>query len=84
MQMYIDGNIVHKTDNTPSVVQWYKISKSSSLETPKVLKVVGQTISLEYINDNTDIDCEVVTRQLESNKTICTMRYQIFQLILIE
>ena len=50
MQMYIDGNIVHKTaDNTPSVVQWYKISKSSSLETPKVLKVVGQTISLNIL-----------------------------------
>ena len=67
--VYRAGDVVHKTaDNTPSVVQWYKISKSSSLETPKVLKVVGQTISLEYINDNTDIDCEVVTRQLESNK----------------
>ena len=51
--VYRDGNIVHKTaDNTPSVVKWYKISQSSSLKTPKVLKVVANTISLEYIDNN--------------------------------
>ena len=66
--VYRDGNIVHKTaDNTPSVVKWYKISQSSSLKTPKVLKVVANTISLEYIDNNTSLDYEVVTRQLENN-----------------
>jgi tRNA A-37 threonylcarbamoyl transferase component Bud32 len=68
-KIYRDGDIVHKTaENTDSVAQWYKFARSSSLKTPNVLNVTAQTISLEFIDNNSRVDYDVVVRQLENNK----------------
>tara|TARA_B100001173_G_scaffold309137_1_gene320863 strand:+ start:669 stop:1664 length:996 start_codon:yes stop_codon:yes gene_type:complete len=66
--VFRSGNIVHKTaDNTLDAAKWYNISKSSILKTPEIYKVVGKTISMEYIIHNTDVDLDIVTNQLQSN-----------------
>ena len=62
------GNQVHKTaDNTPSAIKWYELARSSSLCIPKIYKVVGKTLSLEYIDHNTEIDFDILLNQLEEN-----------------
>ena len=62
------GDQVHKTaDNTEDVIKWFDLSKSSSLCTPKIHKVVGNTISMEYIDENCKIDYEILLNQLEEN-----------------
>ena len=66
--IYRAGDVVHKTsDNTLLAAKWYDISKSSLLKTPEIYKVVGQTLSMEYINHNSDIDFDIVVNQLENN-----------------
>ena len=67
--IYRDGDVVYKTaDNTETVAQWYTLAKSSSLNTPNVLDVTPQTITLEFIENNSKVDYNVVVRQLENNK----------------
>jgi capsule biosynthesis phosphatase len=62
------GDQVHKTaDNTENVIKWFEVSKSSSLCTPKIHMVVGETISMEYIKENCEIDYEILLNQLEKN-----------------
>ena len=66
--IYRAGDTVHKTaDNSLSVMKWFDISKSSNLKIPKIHKLVGKTISMEYINHNLNVDIDIVVRQLESN-----------------
>ncbi len=66
--IYRAGSEVHKTaDNSILAARWYNLSKSTLLKTPKIHKVVGETISMEYINHNTDVDFSIVVKQLESN-----------------
>ena len=66
------GDQVHKTaDNTEDVIKWFDLSKSSSLCTPKIHKVVGNTISMEYIDENCKIDYEILLNQLEENGRYC-------------
>ena len=66
--VYRSGNVVHKTaDNSLSAMKWFHISRSSNLKIPEIYKLVGQTISMEYIDSNSNIDIDIVVKQLESN-----------------
>ena len=59
--IYRAGDTVHKTaDNSLSVMKWFDISKSSNLKIPKIHKLVGKTISMEYINHNSNVDIDIV------------------------
>ena len=66
--IFREGNTVHKTaDNSLLAMMWFDISKSSNLKIPEIYKIVGQTISMEYIDNNSNVDIEIVLKQLESN-----------------
>ena len=50
--IFREGNTVHKTaDNSLLAMKWFDISKSSNLKIPEIYKIVGQTISMEYIDN---------------------------------
>ena len=50
--IYTDGEQVHKTDdNSHNVVEWYNAT-NNILNTPEIHRVVGNTVSMEYIEHN--------------------------------
>ena len=52
--IYTDGKLVHKTDtNALAVQQWFS-DVDSWLLTPKIERVVGDTITMEYIDHDED------------------------------
>lgn len=52
-EIFTDGKLVHKTDsNSHSVRNWYE--NTIGVKVPKVYRVVGDTISIEYIENDKD------------------------------
>jgi hypothetical protein len=52
--IYTDGALVHKTaDNAHAVVEWFD-SVRYNLKVPQVERVVGNTITMEYVDHNED------------------------------
>ena len=64
------GNVVNKTaDNSHKVIEWYDIA-SKIVNTPKIHKLIGNTITMEYIEPIGDVDVEKLCNTLENFKTI--------------
>jgi capsule biosynthesis phosphatase len=48
--IYTDGKLVHKTDpNAHDVNEWFNIAKRLYIKVPHVERVVGETMTMEYI-----------------------------------
>ena len=53
--IYTDGRVVHKTDDRAhEVVEWFNIVKNIDVSVPNVERVVGKTITMEYIDHEED------------------------------
>jgi len=49
--IYTDGKLVHKTDaRAHEVNEWFEIAKKAYVEVPRVERVVGETMTMEYID----------------------------------
>jgi hypothetical protein len=77
--IYTDGKLVHKTDKNSLIVhQWYMdVQKYPSIKTPKIERVVSETITMEYIKHDKDffvnnpfISLGLMQQTLESFKNI--------------
>ena len=53
--IYTDGRLVHKTDaRSHEVNEWFEVVKKTGASVPNVERVVGETMTMEYIDhDNT-------------------------------
>ena len=53
--IYTDGRLVHKTDaKSHEVNEWFEVVKKAGVSVPNVERVVGETMTMEYIeHDNT-------------------------------
>tara|TARA_R110000822_G_scaffold79457_2_gene189993 strand:- start:130 stop:1164 length:1035 start_codon:yes stop_codon:yes gene_type:complete len=75
--IYTDGKLVHKTDtNALAVQQWFS-DVDSCLLTPKIERVVGDTITMEYIDHDEDffinnfyVSLALIQESLDSMKRI--------------
>lgn len=54
--IYTDGSLVHKTDsNAHEVAKWFKtVCQNTVLNVPSIERVVGDTITMEYIEHSED------------------------------
>ena len=53
--IYTDGRVVHKTDDRAhEVVEWFNVVKNIDVSGPNVERVVGKTITMEYIDHEED------------------------------
>ena len=53
--IYTDGTSVHKTHkNAHEVVEWFNIVKKVNVKVPYVERVVGETITMEYVDNDKD------------------------------
>ena len=49
--IYTDGKLVHKTDsNAHEVNEWFNVAKHASVDVPNIERVVGETITMKYID----------------------------------
>ena len=53
--IYTDGRLVHKTDpKAHDVNEWFEVVKKAGVNVPNVERVVGETMTMDYIDhDNT-------------------------------
>ena len=53
--IYTDGKLVHKTDaRAHDVVEWFKVVSEHGVNVPKTQRVVGETITMEYVEHDED------------------------------
>ena len=53
--IYTDGKLVHKTDKRAhDVVEWFKVVKTIRVSVPQVERVVGETITMKYVEHDKD------------------------------
>jgi capsule biosynthesis phosphatase len=53
--IYTDGRLVHKTDKRAhDVVEWFNVAKKVDVIVPHVDRVVGETITMEYVEHDKD------------------------------
>lgn len=53
--IYTDGKVVHKQDpNAHATRDWFEIAKIANIKVPEVHRVVGETITMDYINHDED------------------------------
>lgn len=77
-EIYTDGTVVHKQDKSAHATrEWFKTASSAQIKTPKIHRVVGDTITMDYINHNEKffennfyIALGIIQTQLEIMKTI--------------
>jgi capsule biosynthesis phosphatase len=54
-ELYTDGKFVHKTHkNAHEVVEWFDVVRQANVSVPNVERVVGETITMEYIDNDRD------------------------------
>jgi capsule biosynthesis phosphatase len=53
--IYTDGKLVHKTDKRAhDVVEWFKVVRYKHVSVPRVERVVGETITMKYVEHDKD------------------------------
>ena len=53
--IYTDGTLVHKTDTRAhDVVEWFNVVKNVGVDVPNIERVVGETITMEYVEHDED------------------------------
>lgn len=63
--IYTDGRLVHKTDaRAHEVNEWFDVAKTLSIDVPKVERVVGETMTMEYIKHDKDFFSDFPHRAL--------------------
>ena len=77
-EIYTDGKVVHKQDaNAHSTREWFTVTQAVGIKTPNIRRVVGDTITMDYIShdekffeNNFYIALGIIQTQLEIMKTI--------------
>jgi len=68
------GDVVNKTaDNSHSAIAWYDIA-SKLVNTPKIHKLIGKTITMQYIKPTGEVNLENLCDTLEEFKNIPSYR----------
>ena len=75
-EIYTDGKVVHKQDaNAHATRDWFEKAKTIQIKTPTIHRVVGDTITMDYINHDEDYFFEnfhmalaIIQTQLEKMK----------------
>jgi hypothetical protein len=75
-EIYTDGKVVHKQDpNAHATREWFEKSKIIQIKTPKIHRVVGETITMDYVQHEEDyfemnfhMALAIVQTQLEKMK----------------
>ena len=50
-EIYTDGKVVHKQDaNAHSTREWFTVTQAVGIKTPNIRRVVGDTITMDYIS----------------------------------
>lgn len=83
--IYTDGVLVHKTDSDAhTVVDWYK-KVSNVLNVPRIERVVGDTITMQYVEhsdnffkDSTYLSLGLIQEVLEKMKTLSVQHTHTF------
>lgn len=53
--IYTDGTLVHKTDaRAHEVAEWFNVVKNVGVDIPNIERVVGETITMEYVEHDED------------------------------
>lgn len=80
-EIFTDGKVVHKQDpNAHETNKWFSEARAANIKTPTIHRVVGETITMDYIKHNEvffDINYHVamglIQTQLEKMKTLAPM-----------
>lgn len=77
-EIYTDGKVVHKQDaNAHATREWFTVTKAVGIKTPNIHRVVGDTITMDYIShdenyfvDNFHKALGIIQSKLEAMKCL--------------
>jgi thiamine kinase-like enzyme len=77
-EIYTDGKVVHKQDkNAHATREWFRFTQKIGIKTPTVHRVVGDTITMDYIDNDENYFVEnfhmalaIIQTQLEAMKCL--------------
>ena len=75
------GNQVSKTaTNSKQAIEWYEKAKDINLHTPLIHKLIGKTITMEYIDKTADTDVVSLCNVIDSynSKTLNVKKWNVY------